>query len=333
MKLKNILLFVSILLAFVQLSFGQNIDDDQPNKNWLKDYISFNDTRLFHNYSNYSQEDLVKFREKFDLLKVINSDNEWEGVYYSGSGGETGFSQMRFSSKSGFLDFYVDTCLPELNHINYGTVIISPDSVQFLPELVGNSPRKAVAVKYVKIKWADRYYLVEESSLAAFAEQAVGIYIEPDEVFDEDIQKWANFWFKGDYEKLLTGLPEFPASYKKFQRSPIEATILSVGKRKIDKEISTGNRFYTADSAVYTVKLSAGKNNGIKEGMKFFTLGKEEIFITKVNQNTSTGILVRAINEEKNAEDHCLTDDAQKIICPEIQPSEIVKTRVGYFWF
>ena len=331
MKLKNIFLLVLILFASFQFIFGQN--DEESTENWLKNYIDFNDTRLFHNYGNYSKEDLIKFREKFDLLKHVNSDNEWEGIFFRGIGDDTGFSQLRFESKSGFLNFYVYTCLPELRYINYGKIINLPDSIQFLPEFAENSPRKVVAVKYVKIKWADRHYLVEESSLSAFAEQAVGIYVEPDEATDEDFQKWANFWVKGDFEKSLTGLPEFPVSYKRFQRSVIEVKILSVGKRKIEKEVTAGNRMYMADSAVYPVTLNAGKNKGIKEGMKFFTLGEEEIFITKVNQNTSSGILVRAIDDENNFTDHCLTDSAEKIICPEIKPSEIVKTRIGYFWY
>lgn len=34
-------------------------------------------------------------------------------------------------------------------------------------------------------------------------------------------------------------MPEFPASYKKFQRFPIETKIISVGKRTIKEGVTT----------------------------------------------------------------------------------------------
>ncbi len=123
-----------------------------------------------------------------------------------------------------------------------------PDAVQIIPEFTENSPRKQTSVRYVKVKWNDRLYLVEESSLPAFAEKAVGIYVEPKDTSNENYQKWTNNWVKGDLEKPLTGLPEFPLSYKKFQRSPIEGKIISVGRRTIENEKTVGNTTFSDSS-------------------------------------------------------------------------------------
>jgi len=173
--------------------------------------------------------------------------------------------------------------------------------------------------------------LVEESSLPAFAEKAVGIYVEPKDTSNESYQKWANNWVKGDLEKPLTGLPEFPPNYKKFQRLPIEAKITSVGKRNVENEKTLGNTTYS-EAAFYEITISAGKNKDVKEGMSFEIPEIENsLYITQVNSKTAVGIISRPIDVNKN--DECFGDNFDKIFCPKIKNGLKVKTQIGLFYW
>ena len=322
-----------ISIIFLPVCPGQTFGEIQIEENWLKEYDLYYEPFVLFRYDRYSREDVVKFREKLDLLKDAKFD-EWEGIYTSDLT-MIGTSQFHWKADVGFASLYVYSCQPELRYLNYGKIANSPDSIQVIPEYAANSPRKiSNTVRYVKIKWNDRHYLVEESSVSAFAEKAVGIFVEPDDAENENFQKWTNYWVMGDLEKDLTGLPEFPANYKKFQRVPIETKIIAVGKRSIDKEIELGGELHTAESAVYPVTLDAGKTRGVKIGMRFFTADGDEIVITEVSPNRSNGVIVRVIDDEDaDKSDLCFDDDGNKTACPQIKNSLKVTTKIGAFFF
>lgn len=334
MKFQKIVLFLMILALSLQICLGQNINENQPEENWLKQYNIYNEQFLFHRYDRYSKEDIVKFRGKLDSLKDVEFSNEWEGNYFSDTE-LLGYSSLIWNSNTGFINFYIYTCLPELRYLNYGKVINLPDSIQLFPEFAGNSPRKAIPIKYVKVKWNDRNYLVEESSLAAFAEKAVGIYVETNETSEDGFQSWSRYWVKGDLEKDLVGLPEFPANYKKFQRFPIEAKIISVGKRTIEEEKALGDKSHTqyfSEAAWYVVTIDAGKDRDVKKGIWLsIPETEDELFITQVNEKTSIGLIHREIDDNKN--DLCSDENFNAVSCPKVKTSLKVKTKIGHFWF
>ncbi len=332
MRLKNIFLFVFVVILSLQICFGQNTEEAKPTENWLLEYNIYSVPFLSYRYDRYSKEDVTKFREKLDLFKNAKYSDEWEGVYFAGHEETVGFSQLQIDSNIGFTNLYIYSCLPELRYINYGGIINTPDYIHLSPEFVEKSLRKSQPVTYIKVKWGDRHYLVEESSLTAFAEKAVGIYIDSEDESIENRQKWANCWVKGDLEKDLTGLPEFPANYKQFQRLPIETKIISVRKRTIETEAELDNIFYSGETAVYKVTIGAGKDKGVKRGMHFdIPEISDEIFITEVKQNISTGIVIRTINDNKN--DLCYDENSKETSCPKIKSSLKVKTRIGDFLF
>ncbi|HLM00923.1 MAG TPA: hypothetical protein VK400_07685 [Pyrinomonadaceae bacterium] len=320
MKPRKISLALLILFAFVHICSGQSPEETQPTENWLwKDYKIFPDSRLYHLYERYSKEDIVKFREKLDLLKNAQFADEWEGIYTVGYEETVGFSQFRWRNDVGFLSFHIYTCLPELRSINYGKIINTPDFIQLSPEYAENSPRRHAAAKYIKVKWGEHRFLVEESALPAFAEKAVGIFVNPDDPENENYHKWINHWVQGDFEKPYAGLPEFPEKYKKFQRLPIEAKIIAVGKRAVEE-----------NAASYTVTINAGRNKGVKKGLHFDVPEIEQnLEITQVNDATAVGIIARSIDENEN--DQCFGDDFNKIICPKIKSGLKVKTQIGSF--
>jgi len=329
MKLPRIFSIVLSLIISLQICFGQNTEENQPTENWLKQYTNYNEQFLYQRFDRYSKDDVIKFRAKFDLLNNSKNKDDWDGIYSTGYGDEVGFSQLRLKSDTGFVSFYVYTCLPELRYLNFGKIVKSPETIKLLPEFGDNSPRKVNPLTYVKIKWSNRYYLVEESAIPAFAEKIVGIYVEPEDTSNKNYQKWNNYWVSGDSEKPLVGLPEFPASYKKFQRSPIEAKIISTGKRTVEEK-TLGNTSYS-EAAFYTVTIDAGKNIGVKAGMKFdIPETEDELFIIQVNQKTSIGLIHRDINDNKV--DLCRDENYTEVSCPKIKNSLKAKTSIGKFW-
>jgi hypothetical protein len=331
MKLHRLFFAFLISFAAFQFCYSQTIEDGQPSENWLKQYNIYPEQFLYQRFDRYSKEDIVKFREKLEAINNSKSTDEWEGIYSVGYDESVGLSQFRWKSDVGFVNFYIYTCLPELRHIGYGKIINSPDSIQLLAESVQNSPRKqAEPIKYVKVKWSGRHYLVEESSLLAFAEKAAGIYVEPKEDSNENPQKWSNNWVKDDSEESLVGLPEFPTSYKKFQRLPIETKITSIGRRIVEEEKTIGNATYY-NSAFYTVTIGAGKDKGVKEGMIFDIPEIEDsLQITQVNAKSAIGFIVQNVDENKN--DNCVDDNGNKTSCPKIKNNLKVKTQVGIFY-
>lgn len=330
MMLQRVFLVLLIFAAF-QTCFGQSEDDGQPSENWLKQYGIYNEQFLYHRFDRYSADDILNFRKKLNLILASNSNSEWEGNYSVGYEETVGYSRLHLKPEIGFVSFYIYTCMPELREINYGKITETPDTIQIVPEFIANSPRKHPLIKYVKVRWNDRYYLVEESSLTAFAEKAAGIYIESKDASIADSQKWANHWVSGDLEKDLIGLPEFPASYKKFQRRPIEAKIVFVGKRTVENDKTIGNTTYS-ESVFYEVKINAGQEQGVKEGMKFEIPEIEnELIITKVNAKTAVGLISRTLDENQNEE--CFGENYIRIPCPKIEKNLLVKTSIGNFYW
>jgi len=328
---KNLRLLL-ILLMVSQLCLGQTVEDEQPTENWLKKYTGYNEQFLYHRFDRYSTDDVIRFREKLDLLNNSKNTDEWNGTYTVGTDDTVGFSQLRLKSDVGFASFYVYTCLPELRQINYGKIMQTDETIKLMPEFGKDSPRKSQLVTYVKVKWNNNRYLVEESSLSAFAEKAVGVYVEPKDVSSQDSFKWNNYLVSASDEDNLTGLPEFPASYNKFQRSPIEAKIVSIGARTVEEK-TLGNASYS-ESAFYEVKVDAGENKKLKEGMIFeIPESESEVFIIKVNAKSSIGLIRRDIDENDKS-DLCRNDEFNQIPCPTIKTPIKIKTIVGILqWF
>jgi len=339
MNLQKIGLLFLVLITSLSISFGQGKPETVEGETWVQPYMYYPTQTMIFRYDRYSKEDTVKFREKLDLLKEAKFVDEWEGIYYRGIGDEVGISSFRFDSNIGFVHFYIYTCFPELRYINYGKISNMPDSIIITPEFAMDSPRKESIVKYVKIKWNDRNYLVNEKSLSAFAEKIAGIYVDADYEFDEnsdeDYPKWSGYWVKGDTEKELTGLPIFPSNYKSFQRFPIETKIISVGKRTFEAEKEIGEKSYAqyySDSAFYPITIGAGKTKGVKVGMYFKVPDtNDEIYITEVNINTALGFIVRRTDENKD--DECYKDEyhENKMTCARIKPALKARTKIGKF--
>lgn len=303
---------------------GQMLHDREDN--WLRHYGIYSEDQIFFRYDRYSKDDLANFRQKLDVVKNAGTVGEWEGVFFSDII-PIGLQELRLKAGVGYAEYYVYSCHPELRYMDYGKIVDTDDSITLLPEFAVDSPRKSKVVIYIKVRWADRYYLVEESSLLEFAEKAAGIYAKPDN--DSDAQeKWQNYYVTGDIEKPLTGSPVFPERYKKFQRLPIQTKVTNIGRRKIERDKDLGNRSFS-EAAFYPVTIGAGKSKGVKKGMVFVIPETgDKVFIINVGFNSSTGLVPRYLDDQN---EDCRNSEGQQIPCLRILPRMKTTTKIGAF--
>lgn len=307
MRLLKILSCLLILLGSLQIGFGQEFNE---NENWIGAIEGGVPPFLIHNLNKYSKEDVVRAKEKLNLIKQSPTGDEWEGSY--SLPGDLRDTKLFWNSKFGFVNYYVYTCAIELRALNYGRAVNNPDSVILMTEK--NRPPfyradKSGQSKLIKVKWGDLRYLVEEDALETFCELAAGYYgAAKNETTEVDGESFASqttiensFWVKNEdlRNKKTFGLPILPKPYEKFIKQPIETEIISIGKYEkdppTDRPIATYSRRY--------VNIGAGKNSGIKIDMEFYVpaLG-ERIRIVKVLNNTAVGVLERWIDSETRQE-------------------------------
>lgn len=326
--MKILLTLFLFILAF-QISFGQKSYEISDENNTYKHSKIYQGQNLYTEFNKYSKNDLITFSEKLEALSKSKQIG-WED-FYSGDNDEVGLAALIWSKESGFVSYYVYTCQPSIRSVNFGNIKETSDTIELIPEIDKSSPRKNQSpTKYVKVKWSDRKYLVEENSLLPFAEKAAGIYVEPSIDENSIPNRWANYWVSGEIGKDLIGLPVFPSSYKKFERKPIYSRILSVGKRTVEEK-ELGNAWFS-ESAWYELKIDGGMNRGIKKGMEFYCPKLENIvYIVKSNPNSSTGLVQVDIDENKK--DKCTDDKGNAKNCPKIQSGYQIETITGRMYY
>lgn len=327
-KLRFISVVTLYLSLAVSVSVAQVSDEALPTENWLKGY-GFNDTFLYHLYDRYSKEDIAEAKKRLNSLSLIKPRSKWEGTFSEGGYNPVGFSSLRWHADSGYVSFHIYTCLPELRSLEYGKVIENPEFVELIPEYSENSPRKSrKPTKFIKVRWGNLRFLVNENSLLAFSEKAAGIHVEPEDTAFIDYQAWSNFWVDGDIEEnRLKGFPVFPAKYAHLSRKPLTGKIINIRERKIEPEKQIGNTAYY-NQAFHYVTVNLGKKDSVSKGMLFEILSTgEEITIIEVNQKNSVGIIVRQINDSQ--QDDCLPDRETYKPCPKIKLGMHIKTQTG----
>lgn len=329
MQFYKILFLLAFLLVNLSISLGQEMGIDQPEENWLKSYGIYPEERMYFRYDRYSRDDLVKLKFKLDLLKTSNFETEWEGIY-SDIYDTVNNSKIRLAFDKGYTHTNVYTCLPEFRYFSFGQVENRSDSVVLIPEFRSGPLMGLKKENYIKVKWGDVFLLVEEASLLAFSEKSAGVF--PENVESGDRFKWANFWYMGDFEIPLQGLPQFPAKFKYLERSPIQADLSWVGKRATQKDVQSGDTYHNGERAIYTVALNKGFKQGVKKGVTFrLSQTLETVTITRVNRHSAIGIIVRDLGE--NREDSCRDINWNHVSCVSIKPKMKLSTVTGLLYF
>jgi len=315
MKAKQFFIAISALFVFGLTIFAQTDED----KNWLSNFNApyLPSDLIFYEYKFYTKEDVAKAKERLNLIEKSSPKDEWEGTYSDNSG--LGIGLINWNSDGGFINFFYYHWLKTLD---YGKISTSDDAVNLMSEktspakLLRNTPKLLIKVKY-----GERHYLVPESYIKEFCEEAVGI--------SQSIFEVSDYWTKQtDYKKPVFGLPIVPAEYRKFVRQPINANIIKTGERKLIQEKTEDGTVYREEIRYY-VTLDAGKNKGVKPEMDFYITNTGEwLEIDKVSQNTSVGFIRRSFDNDKREE--CLNGrkgSGETIPCKEIKTGMKVFTK------
>lgn len=286
-------IFTILSLSFV--SFGQDVIEDE---NWLKgfgteaDYVS---PLLYWDMKSFTLDDVARGKVRLKSVRQFTPQDEWEGVYHANT--FLGDNKFIWNAPGGFFSFYFYHTLKSLT---YGKATDAPAFIELeyekLPfSLAGKKP--GFKSRLVKVSIGKTRFLVPENRLQDFCDRAVGLNTDLDDVL--------YYWMKDterDNAERLEGLPVLPVAYRKFLRHPIEATLVSVGKRKvIPSEHSTKEHNY--DDIHYQVTINAGRNKKVKRDMNFFVkdLG-EWIQVTHVYQKSSVGFIRREFGINGNEE-------------------------------
>lgn len=244
-------------------------------------------------YRSYSESDFANVLARLEAIKSDNGGSmvEWAGDY-SAQSGEVNVLKFLWSSQSGFvlLNFY--TCLPELRGLDFGTVTATPDYILLTSQA---SRRNGWSARYLPVKWGERHYLVSENRVAEFYNFVAGYGWKKDQyVFFDFLVR------KDDLRKPINGMPIFPHGYERFVKKPIEASITKILRREIKME--QGYDGLPIFDSHTLVRLNVGRVDGIKRGMRLNVVDSEDleaVEILKVGNRSSTGVLVRSLDENK----------------------------------
>jgi hypothetical protein len=310
MKRLNAAFILFLILIAPCLVLAQEDFESEYVDNWIDSVTKeLGGTQLRQIYRRYSSGDAFAAKEQLKLIAADNPIDEWEGLYYIDA--PLTVANLHLSANLGYVNYSIYTCSVELRSLNYGRVKSLPEFIQLIPEFAENSPRTTLnsPKKLVKVKWGERHYLVDESSIKSFVEDAAGVWVANDD------SNFIQFWIKkADAEKNIEGLPMLPESYKHLLRQPIETTIISVGKRRIEQERFDDGSIMSENSLV-SVVINAGKEMNVKEGMRFYVSELDEwVEVTKVKQKTSLAVLKRMLHEGK---EDCYDNEHKPMPCPK----------------
>lgn len=316
MKTGHLLIALFFLLSFSTFLSAQK---DLEPENWLSNLGGeYTNYYFIYYYKHYTKDDVPLAKEKLKSIRQAGFIDEWEGIYEAPS--PVGDNMLVWNKDKGFFEFYF---YHGLQKMDFGRMSVSEGVVERTSEKPSHSsnPKSKQSVKLVKIKVGERHFLVPETYIEGFCEEAVGL-----RSFDYNVSDYLAK--QADHEKPVFGLPIVPAEYQKFVRQPINARIIKADERKLVQK-KTGDGTVYNEEIRYYVTLDAGKNKGVKPEMDFYIpdLG-EWLQIAKVSQNASVGVILRTF--DGNRQEECWKDrssNINSIPCKEIKAGMKVFTK------
>jgi hypothetical protein len=198
---------------------------------------------------------------------------------------------LRWSAGAGFVFFNVNTCMANVDRLDYGEVVSdTPEYVVLASKLRPGASDKR---KYVKVRWGAQRYLIDERRVANFCDYVAGLG-----AYNESATAGYEFLpHSADGDQPTAVLPTVPAEYRELVRRPIDAAITRVGKPYV--EADPENEWW--DKRVTPVAIDAGSSHGLKRGMKIHILDSDEfdenVEVTRVGRTSARGIVVRTVRK------------------------------------
>ncbi|HEX5709254.1 MAG TPA: hypothetical protein VFX96_18265 [Pyrinomonadaceae bacterium] len=310
------LLLAQTLLAPTPLQAQEQYD---PSGRWVNGVSE----PWWFDAERHAKEDIEAAQRRWRLLGEELADaprGGWAGDYFIG--GETHGSYLRWSPRGGFVLFKVNKCAAQVDDFAFGTVDATPSLVRLLPErdmtpadahAHGHHMSGATSLLPVSLRGAR--LLVPEDEMAEFGDYVAGlgkfnqqqfIYYDSSYTYfhrmtDEDID--ADARASDAVAGTSSAAVIVPAGYERFLKRPVEGKITRVGRR----EVKNGYDYQTADgsgehhdglASVTPVTVNVGTRHGAAAGMVLRAPATgEEIKLTRAGAFSSTGVVVRSLDE------------------------------------
>ncbi|HYP00627.1 MAG TPA: hypothetical protein VER76_10595 [Pyrinomonadaceae bacterium] len=239
---------------------------------------------------NYTVEQSAAARARWQQIESEGGtgSNDWAGDYQKDM--SVRLHVLRWSPTAGFVFFNVNSCMANVDHLDYGEVVAdAPSHLEVVSKRLPGAGNKR---KFVKVKWGQQRYLIEEHGVPGFCDYVAGLGAHNGGVFEEGF-----LLHGGDSNQPTAVLPTVPPEYRKFVRRPVDAIITKVGKSytEVDPENEGWNDLVTP------VTINVGSNREVRRGMKIHILDSDEfdesVEITRVGVESALGIIVRSVRK------------------------------------
>lgn len=242
--------------------------------------------------------ELHRRMEQFVRLATNRADGSWAGQYVRG--GEVIGEFLFWAPEAGYLRLPLGPLVPggdfsDCNGIS-GSVLETESRVILAPDPKGGSPRSVTS--FLKVQWGERHYLIEEGKRRLFCDYVSGV------LDISDAQNYREFFVRAEDEdrKSVSRCARFLEPRGESCCGPVEARVLSVGKREIDTQSHPElivERLW--------VTLDVGKQDRVQKGTTFSLSGLEknaadsagrihtEITVSRIRESSSSGWLKRSV--------------------------------------
>lgn len=314
--------FISII-AF-ESSFGQRLDKiklaEEFGTTWN---VKFGDENLISTFKSR----LTKLDEEISL-----KPHEFAGTYNFGDE----FHQHYFvwTPNGGFVYLHVFENFMVYGAA-YGRVKLTPDEINLETEyeydlnyLKPKSQTKISAL--VPVKWKGKY-LIPVNQIPRFADYVAGLgEFNNLNVFCCMSSEFLRF-HGVDENHVSSSQPILPDKYRRFIKKPLDAKITFVGKQRIGN-LSLFEGLYqisSGEKSLFSIRINAGKNQGVRRKMIFTLLDQlkgQFVIVTQVNQKSSSGFLVRELDDKK--EEYCFSNigEFKPVKCQTIKSGALITT-------
>ncbi len=250
-----------------------------------------------------TKQDIAAVKARWETINQENAKQGNEprsGDYATGS--SVHGSYLRWSPTSGFVLLHVDKCAARVMGFSYGSVRITPTTLELIPErnmasTSSHGHRPSTSNKFLFVKWRGVFYITRENQIGDFGDLVAGLGKFNDE------GEWALPYYvrlNSEQTGSIDELPIVPAGYERFIKRPIDLSITAVGRRtvrrlRVDYDAEPQYESRTA------VTLDGGRAEGVKPGLKFWVVDSgesDQVVVHKVGLHSSSGVIIRGVEED-----------------------------------
>lgn len=216
-------------------------------------------------------------------------------------------SFLRWAPGGGFVYLYVYEHFSVLD-FSYGKVEVTPTALVFTVEREQRGdkpdPPRPTPRRWVAARWRTTNYLIPEKDVANFGLYVGGFGQYND--FNGPCCEFAPFMSsepRRDPQKSFEE-PLVPAPYARLMRSPVEATITAVGRKRVVKDYGMDGELYGQSfgkASLTPVTINAGRGRGLKPGLLLRLVGEPEgqyLKLTRVLASRSEGVVIRQVYDD-----------------------------------